>query len=131
MSSLKTTLYSYHDVGLLLLRIAVGASFLAHGTMKWAMLSAPAAGFVPNVMKVLAFGEPLGALAVILGLFGRTASACLTIVMIGAISIKSQNGFALTGKSGSELELVLLCANIALMLIGPGKWSIEGFMKKK
>lgn len=109
-----------YEFSLFLLRITLGATFLAHGWQKATNLEATTAFFVslglPAALTyVVAFTETAGGAALLVGLFPRLASLGLAAVMVGAIaSLKFSKGFL----NGYEYELVLLMAAVALAVSG-------------
>ena len=116
----------YRDYSIFILRLFVGAVFIAHGALK---LFGGLTGFVkflqqygvtsPDFMAPLvAAVEFLGGIALILGLGTRTAAILLTIVMIVAMAtVTLKAGFA----GGYDINLALLGCFLALLLAGPGK----------
>ena len=116
----------YRDYALFVLRLFVGAVFIAHGALK---LFGGLSGFagslqqagvpLPDIMATLvAAVEFLGGVAIILGLGTRTASLLLTVVMIVAMAtVTLKAGFA----GGYDINLALLGGLLALLLAGPGK----------
>jgi putative oxidoreductase len=130
MADLLFTLAQYGDWGLLGLRLAVGAVFLVHGISKLPMWRMQPSDQMPNgmlaTMRFLSIAEPLGAAALILGALTQFAAAGLSVIMLGAIYFKIgvwKNKFV----NGWELDLVLLAANIALVLLGAGAWSVDHY----
>ncbi len=133
---MKHILSRHTDIGLLLVRLAIAGSFIAHGLQKFPLISmttAPQMMPMPLflLMKFLAIAEPVAGIALIVGILVRTASLCLSIIMIGAIGLKIflfQIGYAAPG--GYELDCLLLASSILLMLHGPGKIAIERFVAR-
>lgn len=124
---LLNSLTSYSDWGLLGLRLAVGAIFFIHGWAKWAMWKMQPSTQMPAqmiaVMKLLSITEPLAALALIIGVFVQPAALWLSLVMVGAIYLKTSKWkvpFTAQNTSGWEFDLILLAANLALLTTGPG-----------
>ncbi len=124
--------------GITALRLAVGMIFLAHGGQKlfiWGFagvaaflgkLGIPAPALAAPVLTLVEF---LGGLALILGLYTRSAAALLALDMLVAIfSYHLHHGFL--GPNGVEYPLVLLAANLTLVLIGPGELSLHGLPQK-
>ena len=120
------------DWGLLALRLGLGLIFLIHGVQKRAMWKMqPSAGLnagMLRVLRLLSVVEPLGGAAVLAGFLTQLASIGLGIIMVGAIrlkAIKMQKKF--TGDGGWELDYILLAAALALVLVGPGRLSLDAW----
>lgn len=123
------------DVGLLLLRLALAAVFIAHGGQKmfgwWggkgleATVTGMAEGGIPVFLGYLAsFTEFFGGVAVLIGLLTRVASLGLAIVMaVAMFKAHFANGFFLSDK-GYEYTLVLGLLALGVMLLGPGRLAI-------
>jgi putative oxidoreductase len=130
---IKGTLSKYKDYAPLVLRLIVGIVFLAHGWGK-AFGSAPgldawlgmAAGLsIPAWLAyVIAYGELLGGLALILGFATEYFALLLAAIMLGAIFlVHLKNG--LIGPQGYEYPLTLFAASMALALSGASKLSLD------
>jgi putative oxidoreductase len=129
------------DLGLLLLRFAVGGVFFAHGMQHvfglWGGVgmtglrnTLTAFGFrnVNVLAWVTALTELVGGAAVVLGLFTPLAAAGLLALMINAVLLKAVNGFFIAGPPGAasvELEVVLGLGAAALVLTGAGRVALE------
>ena len=116
----------YRDYALFVLRLFVGAVFVAHGALKLFGGLTGFAGFLqqagvplPEFMAPLvASFEFLGGVAIILGLGTRTASLLLTGIMIVAmLTVTLKAGFS----GGYDINLALIGGLLALVLAGPGK----------
>jgi len=119
--------------GLLSIRIMAGITFIAHGIPKFYDVSGgykffqsvnlPAELFIP-----IALLEVIGGLAILFGVLTRIASSLLIIEMIGAIlTLKLSKGFI----GGYEFELLLISIGITLVIMGPGKISIENYLLRR
>jgi putative oxidoreductase len=129
------------DLGLLLLRFAVGGVFFAHGMQHvfglWGGVGMTglrnvltAFGFrnVNVLAWITALTELVGGAAVVLGLFTPLAAAGLLALMINAVLLKAVNGFFIAGPPGAasvELEVVLGLGAAALVLTGAGRIALE------
>ena len=121
------------DAGLTILRLVVGAVFIAHGAQKFfvyglggvtgafTQMGVPAPGVTA---PLVAFVELFGGVALVLGLLTRLAAVGLAFVMLGAILfVKLGGGFF--APNGVEFELTLLAGVLALAFTGPGEFSID------
>lgn len=138
---LTTTLDRFYhpDVGLLLLRIVLGITFIGHGAQKlFGMFDGPGiagvTGFfgslgvpMPGVMAwVVALFEFLGGIFILIGFLTPVAGLMITAVMLGAIAtVHLSKGFW-NGNGGVEFPLALIAAALALVFAGPGRYSVEG-----
>ena len=121
------------DVALLVLRIAIGASFLFHGLQKRSMWKMQPSKEMPagmqNIFKLLSVVEPLGGVAIILGFLTQFAAIGFIIIMLGAINTKiSQMKKKFGDPGGWEVDALLLAANIAILLMGAGQFSIDALL---
>lgn len=130
---MKNFLGKYPDLGIFLIRIALGLVFIGHGWQKIQNLGGTAEFFgklgLPGFMAYLvASVEFLGGIALILGVFTPVAALLIAAVMVGAIYfVKLPRGFL----GGYEFELTLLLAALGVALHGQGKYSILAWFKKK
>ncbi len=125
--------------GIAVLRVVVGAVFLAHGVQKvftfghagvTGMLGSM--GFpLPGVLSVVLMAvEFLGGAALVLGFLTRWAAGLNAFDMVVAILfVHLKNGFFNPG--GFEFPLTLLAACIVLVLHGPGAASVDGALAKR
>ncbi len=121
----KPPLARYTDWTLLLLRLSVGATFVAHGMMKWGNFGTPSTDAMSFIMKVLAVVEPIAGAMLIIGMAVEVAGTALVIVMLGAIWTKFSGGGGFVGKGAWEFDLLLLSANAVLLSVGCGKYSLD------
>ena len=118
--------------GIAILRVVVGIVFLAHGFQKLFLvgfggiaemfggLGIPAPELFAVIVTLVEF---LGGLALILGLFTRIAAILLAGDMLVAIlTVHLPHGFFITN---GENALVLLAANVALAVAGPGEAALD------
>jgi putative oxidoreductase len=120
-------------VALLLLRLAMGVAFLFHGwpkiqnPMGWMPEGAPIPGVLQAAAAVAEFG---GGLALILGLLTPLAALGLAATMLVAalmVHVPMGHPFVASkpGEPSSELAVVYLSISTALLLLGPGKLSLD------
>jgi putative oxidoreductase len=126
------------DLGLLLIRLAIGLTLAAHGTQKlfgWFGGYGLAGtggfmeqlGFHPGRRAALFAGlaETLGGLLLALGAATPLAAAIIVGVMVTAIvTVHLGKGF-FNSSGGYELPLLLAVASLAVVLTGPGRESVD------
>lgn len=118
------------SVGLLVLRVVMGAAFMFHGYSK---IQNPfgwmgSESHVPGIFQALAaLSEFGGGLALILGLLTPLAALGIACTMAAAVfMVHVPKGDPFVGKGGSyELPLVYFAASVMFMLIGAGKLSLD------
>lgn len=118
------------DVGLLILRIALGIIFLYHGWMKVKNPKATKAQ-MGSFMVFIGIAELLGGIAVLFGFLTEFAAIGLAIIMLGAIYKKVfewKTPFTAMDKTGWEFDLILLVAALALLFTGAGQYSADAFL---
>lgn len=81
---------------------------------------------MPAVFAVLsATAESAGALLVAIGLFTRWGAALIAINMVVALFNEASKGDPL------ELPALYFLGAIAILLLGPGPWSLDGVLRRK
>ncbi|WP_096435055.1 DoxX family protein [Alteribacter populi] len=116
-----------NEIGAFILRLTLGAIFLAHGASKFqGGIENTAAWFdsigIPGFMAyVVASVEVVGGLALIIGIGTRIASMIFAVLMIGAIfTVQLPNGFL----DGYAFDLALLSISAYLLLNGSKLYSV-------
>jgi putative oxidoreductase len=126
------------SVALLLLRLVVGAAFVLHGWPKiqhafeWMGPGAAVPGALQGLSALAEFG---GGIALILGFVTRLASLGIFCNMIGALAIVHlPHGDPFVGQPGKpsfELAAVYLVCGLVLLILGPGRWSLDALLFRK
>lgn len=123
----------YHpSIGILILRAGLAVIFWLHGVMKAQFRNMQpseqlTAGALRS-LRILSYVEPLGAIAILLGLLTQLTALCFAIVMFLAIPLKRKMKmpFLAIGTSGGwEFELIVLLAAASVVLLGPGRISLD------
>jgi len=133
-----TFLNRYRDIGLLILRVGIGAMFIFHGFPKisggpamWGKIGTTIGVFGVHFVPVFwgfmsSFAEFFGGIFLIFGFFFRPITMLMTINMIVATSMHLNNGQGL-GIASHAIEDGILF--LSLILIGPGKYSLDEIFK--
>ncbi|MGB2723502.1 MAG: DoxX family protein [Nitrospira sp.] len=100
-------------------------------------------GFFTNVMHlpwIVAFlviiGESIGSLALIAGLLTRFTAASFIVIMLGAIMTVHlpqgffMNWFGQQQGEGFEFHLLVIAMSLVLLVVGGGKWSLDGVIAR-
>lgn len=124
------------DLGLTILRIVLGIVFVMHGGQKlfvfgldgvaggFAQMGVPAPGLTGPLTALVEF---FGGLALVFGLLSRLAAVGLIVVMLGAIAmVHIAAGFF--APNGFEFPLTLIAGLAAIVLIGPGRFSLDSLI---
>ena len=121
---------------LLLLRLIVGAAFIAHGLPKIADVAAFARGLeVPVWLAgVAAYTEVVGGGLLILGLLTPLAALFIGVEMVVALlKVHLPAGHPFVDPRGPSFELaaVYLVVMIAFLLAGPGALSVDAWLVRQ
>lgn len=125
------------NLAILVLRLALGFMFVAHGLQKaFGLFGGPGIGgffemlsglgFKPAVFwaYLAAYTELVGGVFLVAGLFTRGAAAALLIlIVVAAFKVHLGKGFFLSA-GGFEYTFIIAAVCIALIITGPGKFSV-------
>lgn len=132
--------YAFHadadaNIGLLILRVFVGAAMLTHGWGKLFGGLEQFTGFVaklnipfPSVTAFLAaFAESIGALLLALGLLTRPSAFLLACTMaVAALVAHGGQGFA-----AQESAWLYFFPALFFLLKGAGRWSLDAWISRR
>ncbi|MBS0169558.1 MAG: DoxX family protein [Nitrospira sp.] len=132
----------------LILRVVLGGVIFAHGAQKllgWygGFGFEGTMGFFTQKMGLpwlvaflIIIGESIGSLGLIAGLLTRFTAASFIVIMLGAIAtVHLPQGFFMnwfgqqTGE-GFEYHLLVIGMSLALLVVGGGKWSLDGLIAR-
>jgi len=127
------------DRGLLLLRLAIGSVFVAHGAQKVFVFGlAGTTGFLESVgvpyaalnAGLLMAVELGGGLAIAAGAVTRLAAALTAFAMFVAVAVVHlPNGYFLP--NGMEFALTLLLSSVTLTQTGAGRYSVDAWLRSR
>lgn len=134
------SLDKHRELGILLLRLGIGLMFVYHGWPKisggsevWLKLGSAmkfvGIGFAPVFWGFMAAAtEFFGGILIAIGFLTRPAAMMLAFNMTIAVILKFSTGAGLGGASQAiEVGIVFL----SLILMGPGKYSIDARCQKR
>jgi putative oxidoreductase len=124
---------SNSDYAALILRLASGALFIAHGLMKVFVFTIPGTvGYfeslgLPGALAYLTIlAEVGGGLALILGVATRAVSLALIPVLLGATWVHAGNGWVFSSQGGGwEFPLFWAIVQGAIALLGSGAFALK------
>ena len=116
-----------------ILRVAVGAMFLAHGLLKLLVFTLPGtAGFFESVgfpgafAYIVTFAEIGGCLMLIAGLYVRAVNLALLPVLLGALFVHWSAGWVFSNANGGwEYTAFQIATSLASALLGPVKYALR------
>ncbi|MGH7539401.1 MAG: DoxX family protein [Gemmatimonadota bacterium] len=123
-------------LGLAILRVVVGVTFMTHGVPKLTGAVGETAGFFATLgipaPTLAAWGitllETFGGLLLVVGFLVTPVAVLFCIHMLmGIILVHSANGWYVIGfgQGGAELNVLLIAACLALIFAGPGSAAID------
>lgn len=128
-------------LGLAILRVVVGVTFIAHGLPKLADMPATVTFFdslgipLPALAAwLIALFEVGGGLLLIVGFLVTPVSLLFAAQsLVGIIVFHAENGFYVVefGEGGVELSLLLIASLLMLVLGGPGVGSVDGRRRRE
>jgi putative oxidoreductase len=135
MKKLLSTQYSAgaFNTAMLLLRLALGGLMMKHGYDKLIHFAESKAKFInflgigqTTSLALVVFAEFFCALFIIIGLFTRLAAIPLIIAMCVALFKAHNSDFLGEG----EMATLYLAGYVTLLIVGPGKVSVDGMIGK-
>jgi len=128
-------------LGLAILRIVLGVTFVAHGWPKLFGGMAETAGAfaslgipIPTLAAwAIALLETFGGALLIVGLLVTPVAGLLILhVLAGIFLVEGHHGFYVIGPGtgGYEFNLLLAASLAALIFVGAGRWTLQARMQK-
>lgn len=124
---------SNSEYAALILRIALGTMFLAHGLLKIMVFTLPGTasffeqvGFPGWTAYIVTTAEIGGGLLLLAGIGVRAVSLALISVLAGALFVHSGSGWVFSNPNGGwEYPAFLIAASVVQALLGPGKFALR------
>ena len=117
----------------LLLRVALGVMFVAHGLMKWLVFTLPgtaqffaSVGFPGYLAYVVTPFELVAGALLVLGVRTRLVALASVPVLIGAASVHAGNGWVFSAQNGGwEYPVFLVVLALVQSLLGDGAYALR------
>lgn len=128
------------SIGMLVLRIVFGVILIAHGLQKLLVFGLPGTteSFASIGIPLPAISTPLvvfvelvGGTAIVLGLGTRIFAALATVSMLVATFVVHLPFGLFVDNNGFEYTLILSAVGIALVVTGPGRFSIDALIGRR
>ena len=121
------------QIAALLLRLALGTMFVAHGLLKVMVFTLPGTvgffeqvGFPGWLAYIVTFAEIGGGVLLLAGVAVPAVSIALLPVLLGALYVHWGSGWVFSSPNGGwEYPAFLAVAAIAQALLGPGKFALR------
>jgi putative oxidoreductase len=123
----------------LLLRVSLGAMFIAHALLKYYVFTLPGtAQFfqsigLPGALAYATFwAELAGGVLILAGVYSRWVAVAVLPILIGATWAHAGNGWLFTSaKGGWEYPAFLTVAAAALALLGDGRFALSSLFNTR
>ena len=119
------------ELAALILRIALGTMFVAHGLLKVFVFTLPGTvgffeqvGFPGWLAYAVVIAEIGGGALLLAGIAVRAVSIALLPILLGAVSVHFASGWVFSNPNGGwEYPAFLVVATIVQVLLGPGRFA--------
>jgi putative oxidoreductase len=130
---MNPSISSSAQFGITLLRVSLGAMWIAHALLKLVVFTLPGTaqyfasiGFPGFLAYPVFAAELVGGIALVLGVYAPQAALALVPVMAVAAWVHAPNGWVHTSAGGGwEYPVFLIVASVALWLLGDGAAAIK------
>ncbi|MSR71128.1 MAG: DoxX family protein [Candidatus Taylorbacteria bacterium] len=112
------------DATLIICRLIIGGIFIVSGFDKVGAIATTVTAFskmgIPSILTyIVAYGELIGGILLVIGLWVEYAAAFLTIVMLVAVYVTYPAGIRVFG-----YPLSVIAGLVAILGFGPGKYKV-------
>lgn len=121
------------EYGALILRLALGAMYLAHGLLKVFVFTLPGTagffasqGFPAWTAYLVVAAEIFAGIALIVGFQVRLVALAGLPILFGALAVHLPNGWVFSAPNGGwEYPAFLIVASVVQALIGAGAYAVQ------
>ncbi len=121
-----------YNLAALVLRLALGSMFVAHGLLKVLVFTLPgtaqffvSVGFPAWTAYPVTALEITGGVMLILGVYTRWVALALLTVLVGALSVHAGNGWLYTNPNGGwEYAAFLAVTAVVQVILGGGRYTV-------
>ena len=132
------TTVEHDQYAALLLRVALGTMYIAHGLLKILVFTLPgtaaffsSVGFPGWLAYPVAILEIAGGALLVAGIATRTIALAFLPILLGALFVHWSNGWLFTSEGGGwEYVAFLMVGSIALALLGDGAYSARSLIQR-
>lgn len=121
----------------LLLRLALGTMFIAHGLLKFIVFTLPgtakffaSVGFSAWTAYPVAYFEVVAGILLVIGFYSRYIAIISIPVLLGSLSVHVGNGWLFSSPNGGwEYPAFLTVSAVVVALLGDGAYSVRQLIK--
>lgn len=133
------TTVEQHQYAALLLRVSLGAMYIAHGLLKITVFTLPGTaaffssfGFPGWLAYPVAILEIAGGVLLVAGIATRTIALAFVPILLGALYVHWSNGWLFTSEGGGwEYVAFLIVSSAALALLGDGAYTARALIHRE
>lgn len=127
------------DIAALILRLALGIMFVAHGMLKLTVYTLPGTaqffaqvGFSSWMAYPVTIFEIVGGVLLIAGVYSRYVAAVGLPVLLGAVMVHWGNGWVFSAANGGwEYPVFLAIVSMVIVLLGDGRFTLSSLIFQK
>jgi len=121
--------------GVFMLRLTFGSVLLGHGMLKLMVFTLlgtvvffESLGLPGEFAYLVVFGEIMGGVAVLSGVYTRLVALLSLPIMLGAVWVHSDNGWVFSNEGGGwEFPALLAVLSMVVFLVGSGPFAVRSY----